>query len=346
MNWRCKGWWVACLLLILLGVLSACSIIGSEKPPTPIPTEYLPTILALTLEAGQAELLASLSASPTPPQTEPTLAPSLTPMVTASTPSPTSSEASLSTRTESTASPTARTTKTPTPSPTPGIPTAAVLIHDPGPMSKIVSPLALTASVNTISGGSLRIELWLEPLQADGEARLLLRDLRTFGNNPLDRIYLDEELVFELGRLSEFAQLRISTYDSYQRPVEAASVDLLLLSVGENDFNPSGDPSQAIVIHEPTENKLIQGGVVIVSGLVRPAGNGNFLIELITQDGKVVGYRQVFVTPDPDGKHVPFIAEVPYDVAEPTWVRLVMHENASRIPGITQLSSVEILLSP
>jgi hypothetical protein len=43
---------------------------------------------------------------------------------------------------------------------------------------------------------------------------------------------------------------------------------------------------------------------------------------------------------------VPFIAEVPYEVTEPTWVRLILHESASRIPGITQLTSVEILLSP
>lgn len=214
-------------------------------------------------------------------------------------------------------------------------------------MSKIVSPLSLRASVETIPSGYVVIEIWAEPLRKGEEPRLLLRKIPfNFSSNPAAWVYLDEELDFEIPRSSEYGQLRLSVFDQYKRPVSVASVDLILLQYGETLLNPTSDLLENLVIREPAANKLIQGGTLIVSGLARPLGEPFILIELVTSTGEVVGYRQLFVTPAPDGGHVPFTIDVPYTVSEATWVRLTIREDGSRISGPRQLTSVELLLSP
>ena len=192
----------------------------------------------------------------------------------------------------------------------------------------------------------MHIELWAEPLTPAGEARLLFREIRKFGSNPIPALYLNHALEYEINRISELAQLKISTYDQYGRPVAMKTIDLILLAVGESDINPSPDTLESIVISEPAANQLIQGGSVYVEGLARPEQNPYLLVELIASDSTVVGYQQVAVDIPPDGKHAPFRVEVPYSVDDPTRVRLTIKEIVTRIPGVRNLSSVEVLLSP
>ncbi|MFQ5617042.1 MAG: hypothetical protein ACE5GO_11370, partial [Anaerolineales bacterium] len=132
----------------------------------------------------------------------------------------------------------------------------------------------------------------------------------------------------------------------FGRPKALASVELILLSSGNPDLNVVTDLLSRIVIEDPQQGDLIQGGRLIVSGLARPSNSKPLLAELITGEGKVVGMR-VFDTEDgPENEHHPFLVEVPYTVTEPTWARLVIRERGERIPGTIYLSSLEILLSP
>jgi hypothetical protein len=209
----------------------------------------------------------------------------------------------------------------------------------------VSSPLYLEANLRSIPSGSYHVEIWLEPLQPGGEARLLYREVKKIIRNPVDWIYLEQPIEFELSRVSEFGQLRISIFDQYSRPVSVNSVDLILLSMGPSDLTPTGDLSEQIVIRDPTPNHLIQGGTVIVSGLVKPSEDV-MQAQLVTHDGTVVGYSQVFLTPASDGSYVPYSFEVPYTVSAGTWVRLELCESGVRIPGIEHLSSVEVYLSP
>ena len=156
---------------------------------------------------------------------------------------------------------------------------------------------------------------------------------------------MEEEIEFELSRVSEFGQLRLSTYDTYGRPVSINSTDLLLLSMGVSAITPVSWKTEPIVIRQPTPNQLIQGGKVIVSGLVKPSEDF-LLVELVAVDGAIVGYRQVFVTPAPDGSYVEYAVEVPYEVDAPTWVRLRVSESGTPITGMEHLSSGEVLVSP
>ncbi len=212
-------------------------------------------------------------------------------------------------------------------------------------MSKVASPLHIVANLRSEPSGTYRVELWVEPLQPGGEPRLLYRDVQRIISNPVDWVYLDQDIPFELERVSEFGQLRVSVYDQYDRPISVNSVDLLLLSMGPSAITPSNIRTEPIVIREPLPNKLIQGGKVIVSGLARPS-EAYLLVELVAADGTIVGYRQAAATPAPDGSYVPWAVEVPYTVTAGTWVSLRVSESGTRITGVEHLSSVEVYLSP
>lgn len=333
----------AILGLVLLALLLAgCTEQPGANLPTPYPTEYIPTVIAMTVQAGLAT------------RTETALPPSATPAAATPTRSITSTPTPRFTRTPTapshtpTVSPTStrRPSQTPTPSATPALPYASIQIHRPGPMSMVTSPLEFSTTIRTVPSGYMLIEVLAPALKPDEETRVLYRKLTNFISEPDLRIFLSEEIEFEISGVSEFGQLRISTYDPYGRPVSVASVDLLLLRYGETQFNPSGDLLEPIVIREPQPNRLIQDGMLLISGLVRPLGEPSMSIELVTADGKIVGYRTLYVTPAEDGSHVPFSIEVPYTVSSATWVRVVLREDGMRIPGPRQLASLEVLLSP
>jgi len=341
------------IFLILLGV--GCSNLTYTPVPTPYPVDYVPTIIALTVQAGEAALI-----TPSPvviQQNTPTPSPTLTVEIQLATNGPSPTPLAMnSTSTESpvpsatisqdpNASPTRRPTRTPTITPTPPVPNAGVQISEPGPMSKVASPLELVANLHSFPSGSYHVEIWLEPLQPGGEPRQLFKEVKKIISNPIDWIYLDPQIPFELRRVSEFGQVRLGIYDQVGRAVSVNSVDLILLSMGLSDITPTGDLSEPIVIREPTRNHLIQGGTAVVSGLAKPSEQF-ILAELVTSDGTVVGYNQVFLTPNPDGSYVPFTFEVPYNVTTGTWVRLQLSESGVRIPGVEHLSSVEVYLSP
>jgi hypothetical protein len=315
--------------------------------PTPLPDRAQFTQAGPFIELGSATPLEfrtevvppQSTAAPATPGLKITSGQAGNPSATAS-PSPTASGTPGPSET-----PSRRATRTPTITPTPPIPGAGVQFVEPGPMSKLVSPLHLIANLRSQPSGTYRVELWVEPLQPGGEPRLLYREVQRIISNPVDWVYLDQDIPFELERVSEFGQLRLSVYDQYDRPASINSVDLLLLSMGPNMITPSNLRSEPIVIRQPTANQLIQGGTVIVSGLARPSEDF-LLVELVAADGSLVGYRQVFVTPAADGSYVPWAVEVPYMVSAGTWVRLRVSESGTRIEGMEVLSSVEVYLSP
>ena len=351
------------ILLVLAVLLGGCSGLTGSGLPTPFPTEYLPTVVALTAQAGQRTATASaslpLAASRTPAGTTPAASPvsgaaTATPTPTypgpSRTPTATLPQVSTATPTRRVPTPTPTNTRRPSQTPTitttPGIPPADIQISTLGPMSKVVSPLEVGVTMRSVPGGHYVVELWLEPLRADEQPRLLLRELRNFSNDPAPYLYLAEEFEFELARLAEMGQFRISTYDANNRPVAVTAVDLLLLQVGENELTPAGDLLQPIIIREPAHNQLIQGGVLIVSGQARLSELPILNVELVAADGRVVGTGDIFLTPEPGSSHVAFESSLRYSVSEPTWVRLIIKTNGLRIAGIRQLASVEILLSP
>jgi hypothetical protein len=329
--------WIYVFLIAM--ILGGCTSLSGADGPTPYPTEYLPTVIALTMMAGQPSLPA-LTLTPTPQVNKPATP---TPTVTLSLANQTK-PGGQETVTPTSSTPPRRLTRTPTVTPTPEEPLADIQVLDPGPMSKVVSPLHVSAYLKPGARGIVQIDLLGE--KTDNPP--LVRKIVSFGSLE-GMVNLAVDLDFEISGVSEIGRLQITTKDKYGRIIALYSVDLVLLSMGEADLNPSGDLLAPIIIREPNENTLIQGGKVLVSGLARPGNDQSLIIDMIASDGTPVGPNRIVslagVPLDDDG-YASFSIEVSYSVKTPTWVRLITYENGGRIQGFMYLASREILLSP
>jgi hypothetical protein len=310
-------------LFFLALIIASCTNEEVLDFPTPIPTEFLATSIALTVTAGRPTETPTGTGTPT------------------RTPTPTATKTPTPTQTPTpTATFTPSITPTPTDTPVPLVPLADIELRTPGSLSKVVSPIPVRAGVVPGYLGRVTVEL----LGEDG--RLLARQIVTLNENLGRKAGLVIDLPFEIPGVSELGRLQIITADAFGRPKAIASVDVILLATGTADLNIVTDFLAHVMIKDPQEGDLIQGGTLTVSGAARPTTDQSFLAELIAEDGRVVGMRLFDAGEGLETDHRPFIAEIPYTVTEPTRVRLVIRERSSRIPGTIYLVSMEILISP
>lgn len=330
---------IAAMALILLAAVG-CESLQVPPLPTPMPTNYLPTAIALTLEAGWTT---PTMGAVTSQAMTPTGTPSLTP-VPKDIPSPTTSESESGATLEAPSSPTITPftlPPSPTPSPTPQIPNAEIEIRNLGALSRVTSPIHLYTYLKPGAGGKVRIELLGE------DNRLLYREIRKVNFVPVGAwANLTMDIGFEISAPAEAARLKISVDDDYGRTVALNSVPLILLSVGQADIVPPLDVQAPIVVRQPRKKALIQGGKVVVAGLARPESDQPLMVRLITTKGAEVGFRLVEVERPTQGQYGTFAVEVPYQVSVLTPVLLVVQESVGNLENIIHLTSVEIMLAP
>ena len=132
------------------------------------------------------------------------------------------------------------------------------------------------------------------------------------------------------------------------RLVGLASVDLVLLKIGSNQIYPPNIQLEPYVIRSPRNGDVLAGGTLLVTGLARPVNNSPIIIELIDEQGLVVGSAQIIVSaPSGDQTHTPFSLVVPYTVTGSTPVRMtIRQESDTRILGTVALTSLLITLEP
>jgi hypothetical protein len=312
---------------------AGCTSLTAPPLPTLLPTEVFPTVIALTLQAGEQNTI----------NTPETAAPPLesTPLVTRT---EESSSVVSTENMEITQTPQPTATRTPTPQPTATLtsqtPVADIQIFRPGALSRVVSPVHVAAYLKPGANGRVLIELFGE------EGEPLFREVKAYGVLPGARVNLSMDLTYEIASVAEVGRLVISVKDAADRLVALNSVDLILLSVGEEDINPSSALQQTIVIEQPKPLTLVQGGNVIVSGWTRSDPEVSLRAEFIDEQGSVVGMRLVGISPSPTGEYNLFAAEVPYEVEKFTPVRLIVYETGNPISPMQHLSSLELSLSP
>ena len=296
------------LLATLLALLTACAAPTASPIPTAYPPEYLPTVIAMTAES--ASILGTQVAL------------ALTP--------------------EATLTNTPRPTRTPRPQPTftattiPSHPPAAIEISAPGPMSKVVSPITLR--MNIIAGASekMQVDLYGE------DGRLLVRNVKAVprsGRGVPQQI----RIPFEIRAAAEVGRITVSTLDRVGRIQSLNSIHVLLLSSGNNQITPAGNPSEPIGVTSPKPEESVAGGVLRVQGDVWPRNLNPVIFELVGPDGRSLGLRLVSVnTIDPQL----FDTTIPYRVFVPTQARLTIRQDDDRIDGLFYVYSQEVVLNP
>jgi hypothetical protein len=339
----------ACLQVSLLAVfLSGCASLLGPEIPTPLPAEYIPTVIAMTLEAARSAQPPAAAIQEAAPQEAPPFEalPTVLPAIPTETvtPRPSATATLQPSPTGPTATPYPITLLPPLPSatPAPAVANDLIEIRNLGPLSKVVSPLHIYAYL--LPGYKQRVQIEL----LGEDRRVLFREIKAvLYVNPgaMAIVTLDKE--FEIQATAEAGRLVIRTTDQYGRLTAVNSVPLILLSVGDPDISPPADQYNPILIGEPTPKTLIQSGRLLVTGLARPNGDGPLMIQLIDQKGSVVGQRLASITPpDAPGGYGTFATEVTYTVSAPTPVLLTVWQGGDSIEDIIHLTSREIVLSP
>jgi len=204
-------------------------------------------------------------------------------------------------------------------------------------MSRVVSPINLKMTVS--SGESLRVQIDL--YGEDG--RLLARTVKRNVPTSSDGLLQTSKIKFEIPSAAEVGRITVSTFDKQGRIQWLNSVRVLLLSSGEYEITPAGNPSEPVGVTSPLAGESVSGGVLNVSGDVWPFNLQPVIFELLGPDGKSLGLRILAVETINPQK---FETNIPYKITEPTLARLTIRQDDDRIPGLFYVYTREVLLNP
>ncbi len=223
--------------------------------------------------------------------------------------------------------------------PQPSANSGTIQILSPGPLSKLVSPF----SVHGYAIPSHEHKGYLDLYGEDG--RLLASQLLQL-YTPYKWAFFYWELSFHASSVGELGRLSLSTKDEYGRINALNSVHLLLLSEGPSIVTPPGNLQERCVIEKPAAGQRLSGGVLSVSGKMRPYNSLPLTAELVSRGGDVIGTSLIPISPAPDDGYVPFRVDITYRIPGAMWALLVVRQFDDRISGIMYLYSQEIFLNP
>ena len=304
------------LILILVLLLSGCAALE----PLPLPT---------ALPESQSTLPAAGDAPPVDADPDPTATPARLPTLAI----------------EDTASPVEQTES----AAEIGIPgSAEIAILRPGQLSRHTSPIRVLANLSNETDSEATITLYGE------DSRVLAQ--RDYYVLP----YLDPvngnvilEMEFQIETLAETGRLEIKTYDAFGRLRALNSIYLILLSRGITDRNYAPETGERIQLQIPFPGQTeVEGGQLFLSGLVRltpPPEDGNprpLTVQLIDEQGAVLGEGRASVVLTPGSPIDQFVAEIPYQVETPTNVLLTIGIEEGRLPGFTYVKTFPLVLKP
>lgn len=239
-----------------------------------------------------------------------------------------------------TASPTIRLYRLPTPTPQPQM--AHMRITEPGPYSKISSPLQVEALISPGDDGMVHVDLIGE------NGRTIASQLLDFRTVDAKNFFITPQIPFQINSAGELARLVISTFDVFGQMVGLISVDVLLIQMGSSDITAPQVDYEPYLVYTPREGSLISKGSLTVNGAVRPVNANPLILQLIDEQGNVVGSSEVPVSQPSDATpHVPFQSTISYTVDHRVRARLTLSQaSAGRIPGTVWLSSSILFLDP
>jgi hypothetical protein len=215
-----------------------------------------------------------------------------------------------------------------------------ITLHTPGEGSRLISPIPILAEIQPDAGGLIRIELLDK--QGKAIARQLLRLEAMEIGQPIP---FKADLPFEIPSDEEQALLTLSLLDAFYRPVSLRSAHVNLLSRGGADVKPTQPADSWVTIDQPKPMDIFTGGSLTVSGAVTPLTENPILIELIADDGRVIGTGQVRV--HSLGQTVYFETELFYYYIQTfTDARLVVRQSDDAYNTTIILDSILIGVAP
>jgi hypothetical protein len=227
-----------------------------------------------------------------------------------------------------------------TPQLSPALSSAVMQILAPGPMSKVLSPIRLRAYVIPGYNSKVRIELYGE------DGRLIFRKLTYAYTDLFKWSYLSLDIPFETRAAAELARLQITAEDANGNTIALAATHLLLTSEGYEEITPPGILNERCVFIAPIASATISSGTLAVAGTYLPFNTEPLILELVADNGTIVGSQWLEVPSASGSEPIPFNAEITYSVDVQTQAYLVARQFDDRIDGMIYLFSQTVILNP
>jgi hypothetical protein len=219
-------------------------------------------------------------------------------------------------------------------------PAEAIMILSPASGSRVTSPVRVTGEADPTFEQNLVVRV----LQADGtpiaqEPTTIQAELGQRGpfeiEIPVDLD--DEENIF----IQVFAE---SARDG--KITHLSSVGVMFTPTGPEDIITREPYPEQISIFLPHNGATISGGTAHVSGFALASFEQTLLVEVLDEDGQVIGSQPVMVGALDLGQPGPFEAQVDYTVSQLQNGRIVVRDISPAFGGDAHLSSVEVNLAP
>lgn len=225
-------------------------------------------------------------------------------------------------------------------SPTPDLPQEAILILEPGPGSRLISPVHIAGMADTTFEQHLGVRMLLDDGTTLAEtSTIIASEMGTRGAFALD-------LPFSIaGDRQGFIQV-FSASPRDGGVTHLASVGVTLATAGPVDIRPAEDHPEDIYLQIPTVTTRLEGGSVHVEGYGRASFEQTLVIDVLDADGNVVGSMPVLVDTPEMGMYGPFSADVPYVVAAEGPGRIVVRDISPAHGDDSHRATVEVTLAP
>ena len=236
---------------------------------------------------------------------------------------------------------------TPSPTPTASLtpagadgPPEAILLLEPGPASRVSSPVRIAGMADSTFEQNLVV-------------RILLPDGSEVALSPTTiQAELGQRGPFEVEipfAVDEARTAFIQVYDQSARDggtIHLATVGVILVPSGPDQIVPVEEHSEVIQILDPPFGAELSGGLVHVEGFGLASFEQTLVVEVYGEEGDLLGSVPVIVGAPDLGLPGPFEADVSFSVSREQAGRIVVRDPSPAFSGDIHISSLEVRLLP
>jgi hypothetical protein len=219
-------------------------------------------------------------------------------------------------------------------------PIAQLNLYRPGPDSRLVSPIEISAYVYPGAQGKISLQLWDEAGNLTADQLIQFKDSGW--------VAFSSQIPFEVKAAGESALLTLTSFDDSGRRIALTSVPLLLLQLGESQVEVPGFAKNPFVLRQPAASTTVSGNPLHLEGYLHSFSTLPVIIEVINNNGAMVCSKQIGVPGVSSGdEYSSFSLDLPCLVSENTPVRISLRQTMDRLPYLDlALSSVLVTLTP
>jgi hypothetical protein len=217
-------------------------------------------------------------------------------------------------------------------------PEEAILILEPGPGSRVVSPVHVAGVANPTFEQTLLVRIVLDDGTALTQTPTIIQaDVGVRGPFAVDVPFTVQD---EVGGLIQV--LVVSPRDG--GIVHLASVGVRLAAQGTAQIKPVEPHPERIDIQQPLLGEEISGGIVHVEGMAIASFEGTLVVKIFDMEGNQIGMQPLIVNAPEMGMPGPFSADVAYTITLEGPGRISVIDPLPAFDGIGHISSVEVIL--